>query len=153
MPRTGWSPRTVPYGADQTVYLVVDRFTSGSVYRETEIERTDLETIINDFLTGQFNDPIRVIAFNTLEHWSDDVSDDIAREIQTRCDMKGERVPEYLVDFVNSYVGPIRQLSLRLALPCVRRRCYVRRFDVASARTVDPHYAGLKDAAVKGAAL
>jgi len=115
MPRTGWSPRTVPYGADQTVYLVVDRFTSGSVYRETEIERTDLETIINDFLTGQFNDPIRVIAFNTLEHWSDDVSDDIAREIQTRCDMKGERVPEYLVDFVNSYVGPIRQLSLRLA--------------------------------------
>jgi hypothetical protein len=74
MPRADWSPRIVPYGADQTAYLVVDRFTSGSVYRETEIERTDLETIINDFMTGQFNDPLRVIAFNTLEHWSDDVS-------------------------------------------------------------------------------
>jgi hypothetical protein len=114
LPKTGWSLRTVPYGADQTVYLVVDRFTSGSVYRETEIERTDLETIITDFLTGQFNDPIRVVAFNTLEHWSDDVSADIAKEIQTRCDMQGERVPEYLADFVSSYVGPIRQLSLRL---------------------------------------
>jgi hypothetical protein len=114
MPRTGWSPSTVPYGADQTVYLVIDRFTTGSVYRETEIERTGLETIISDFLTGQFNDPIRVISFNTLEHWSDEVSADIASEIQTHCDMQGEPVPEYLADFVNSYVGPIRQLKLRL---------------------------------------
>jgi hypothetical protein len=74
----------VPYGADQTVYRVVDRFAGlGSVCRETEIERMDIETIIADFLTGQFNDPIRVIAFNTLEHWSDDVSDEIATEIQT----------------------------------------------------------------------
>ena len=55
MPRTGWSPNTVPYGADQTAYLVVDRFSSGSVYRETETERSDLETIISDFMTGQFN--------------------------------------------------------------------------------------------------
>ena len=114
MRRLGWSPRTVPYGADQTAYLVVDRFTSGSVYRETEIERADLETIINDFLTGQFNDPIRVVAFNTLEHWSEDVSPDIAREIQARCDMQGEQVPEHLADFVSSYMGPIRQLSLGL---------------------------------------
>jgi hypothetical protein len=48
MPRTGWSPNTVPYGADQTAYRVVDRFSGGSVYRETEIERADLETIISD---------------------------------------------------------------------------------------------------------
>jgi len=70
MSRKGWSPGTVPYGADQTVYLVVDRLSSGSVYRETEVERTDLETIIDDFLSGQFNDPVRVVAFNTLEHWA-----------------------------------------------------------------------------------
>jgi len=31
MSRTEWSPGTVPYGADQTVYVVVDRFGSGSV--------------------------------------------------------------------------------------------------------------------------
>jgi hypothetical protein len=49
MSRTGWSPGTVPYGADQTVYLVVDRFSSGSVYRETELERADPETVIDDF--------------------------------------------------------------------------------------------------------
>ncbi|SHH06608.1 hypothetical protein SAMN05444169_5549 [Bradyrhizobium erythrophlei] len=97
MPSSGWSPRMVPYGADQTVYLVVDRFRTGRVYRETEVERADVEAIINDFLTGQFNDPVRVIAFNTLEHWSDDVSEEIATEIQTRCDIAGDPVPEHRV--------------------------------------------------------
>jgi hypothetical protein len=114
MSRTGWSPNTVPYGADQTAYLVVDRFSSGSVYRETEIERSDLETIISDFLTGQFNDPVRVVAFNTLEHWADDVSEDVAQEVQSRCDIAGEPLPEHLRDFVDTYAGPTRQLALRL---------------------------------------
>jgi hypothetical protein len=116
VPSTGWTPRIVPYGADQTVYLVVDRFgRHGSVYRETEVERTDLETIITDLLSGQFNDPVRVVAFNTLEHWSEDVSKDIAIEIQTRCDIESVAVPEHVSDFVASHKGPIRQLSLRLA--------------------------------------
>jgi hypothetical protein len=115
MPGTGWTPRIVPYGADQTVYLVIDRFGGlGSVYRETEVERTDLETIVSDLISGQFNDPIRVVAFNTLEHWSEDVSEDIATEIQTRCDIEGVAVPEHIQDFVASYTGPTRQLALRL---------------------------------------
>jgi hypothetical protein len=110
-----WTPATVPYGADQTVYLVVDRFGAlGSVYRETEVERTDIETIIADLLSGQFSDPVRVIAFNTLEHWSDDVSDEIAIEIQARCDIEGTPVPDHLSDFVASHGGPARQLALRL---------------------------------------
>jgi hypothetical protein len=103
--------RHVPYGADQTAYLVVDR----SGRRETEIERTDLETIMADLMSGQFNDPVRVVAFNTLEHWSEDVSKQIADEIQTRCDIEGVAVPEHVSDFVASHTGPIRQLSLRVA--------------------------------------
>jgi hypothetical protein len=115
MPGTGWTPKIVPYGADQTVYLVIDRFGGlGTVYRETEVERADLETIITDLMSGQFNDPIRVVAFNTLEHWSDDVSEDIATEIQTRCDIEGVAVPEHIHDFVASYTGSTRQLALRL---------------------------------------
>ena len=113
MPSTGWTPRIVPYGADQTVYLVIDRFgVLGSVYRE--VERTELETIISDFLTGEFNDPVRVLAFNTLEHWSDDVSQEVAAETQTRCDIEGIAIPEHIRDFVASFTGPTRQLALRL---------------------------------------
>ncbi len=75
MPRTGWTPTIVPYGADQTVYLVVDSFGArGTVYREIEVEQTDLETTIVDLMSGQFNDPVRVVAFNTLERWSKDVT-------------------------------------------------------------------------------
>jgi hypothetical protein len=116
MPRTGWTPSLVPYGADQTVYLVIDGFGGGlsTVYRETEIERADLETIIADLMSGQFNDPIRVVAFNTLEHWSDDVSKEIATEIQTRCDIEGAPVPDHLSDFVASHTGRERRLALRL---------------------------------------
>ena len=100
MPSTGWTPSTVPYGADQTVYLVVDRFGRlGSFYREIEVERTDLETIITDLMSGQFNDPVRVVAFNTLEHWSEEISKDIALEIQTRCDIDGVAVPEQNTDY------------------------------------------------------
>jgi hypothetical protein len=113
MPSIGWTPRIVPYGADQTVYLVIDRFgVLGSVYRE--VERTELETIISDFLTGEFNDPVRVLAFNTLEHWSDDVSQEVAAEIQTRCDIEGVAIPEHMRDFVASFTGPTWQLALRL---------------------------------------
>jgi hypothetical protein len=115
MPSSSWSPRIVPYGADQIVCLVIDRFGGlGTVYRETEVERADLETIIADLMSGQFNDPLRVVAFNTLEHWSEDVTEYIAFEIQTRCDIEGVAVPEHIRDFVTSYTGPDRQLTLRL---------------------------------------
>ena len=115
MPSTGWSPGMVPYGADETVYLVVDSFSDGTVYREAEIEKADLETIVGDLLSGQYNSPVRIVAFNTLEHWSEDVSSEIAAEIQIRCDIEGAPVPEHLTDFVQSHTRPARQLALRLA--------------------------------------
>lgn len=104
MPGSCSSPSLVPYGADQTAYFVADRVSARDcAYRETEVERTDFEAIIADFLTGQFNDPIRVDAFNTLEHWSEDISEVVAAEIQTRCDIEGVSVPEHVRDFVDRH--------------------------------------------------
>lgn len=111
-----WTPGMVPYGADQTVYLVVDSFGRlGSVCRETQSERADLEAVISDLMTGQFSDPLRVVAFNTLEHWFKEVSAEVAQEIQTRCDIEGSDVPEHIRDFVESHMERTRQVSLRLA--------------------------------------
>jgi len=114
MPGTG-SSGMVPYGADETVYLVVDSLSNGTDCRETEIEKPDLETIVGDLFAGQYNNPIRIVAFNTLEHWTEDVSSDIAAEIQTRCDIDSVPLPEHLTDFVQSHVRPTRQLTFRLA--------------------------------------
>ena len=85
MPRTGWTPSIVPNGEDQNVYLVIDDFgRNGRVYREADVETTDLETVILDMLEGQYKSPVRVVAFNTAEKWSQDV----ARELRQRCDLQ-----------------------------------------------------------------
>ena len=113
MPETG---RTVPYGADQTLYLVIDR--SGRQVggcSETEVERADIETVIADLFSGQFSDPVRVIAFNTLEHWSRDVSRDIAAEVRSRCDIEGEAVPEHIHDFIFSHIDQDLHSALQRA--------------------------------------
>lgn len=102
-------PISVPYGADETIYVVVDR--SGrrdGADRETEVERPDIETIITELMAGRFNDPLRVVAFNTLEHWAKDISAEIAAEIRVRCDIEGEQIPEYIRDFAASFPEPPR---------------------------------------------
>ncbi|MES2600197.1 MAG: hypothetical protein V4602_05235 [Pseudomonadota bacterium] len=113
--RSGWTPSLVPDSGDVTVYIVEDDFGRiGRVYRETDVEKADLETTIQNLITGQYSDPIRVVSFDTAEHWSEDVSGDIAREIQRRHDIIGEPLPSHLQDFVDSYTGHARQFALRL---------------------------------------
>ncbi|WP_024576556.1 MULTISPECIES: hypothetical protein [unclassified Afipia] len=113
--RSPWTPSLVPDSGDVTVYIVEDDFGRiGRAYRETDVEKADLETTIQNLITGQFSDPIRVVSFNTAERWSADVSEDIAREIQRRLDIIGQPVPSHLQDFVDSYTSHARQFALRL---------------------------------------
>jgi hypothetical protein len=64
---------------DVTVHIVLDDFgAAGKVYRETDEADAGLEATINDLLAGRYNNPLRVIAFNTRERWSRDVSEDVA---------------------------------------------------------------------------
>jgi hypothetical protein len=115
--RSRWTPSIVPNGRDQTVYLVEDDFGEiGRCYRETDVNEADLETTITALISGQYNDPIRVVAFNASDRWSDDVSADIAREIERRFDLLYEDVPSHLQKFIDRHLGAERQLSLRLAV-------------------------------------
>jgi len=110
MQLSDWAASVVPFGADRTLYVVVDRVGgAGRGPGEAEFERTDFDGIIADLLSGRFNDPVRVIAFNTLEHWSEDVSAEVACEIQTRSDIDGEALPEHVQDFVRKHQGRTRQ--------------------------------------------
>jgi hypothetical protein len=73
------------YPDDVTVYLVVNDFGSlGRAFVETDIAEADRETVIRDFLSGQYSNALRVVAFNTAEGWSRDVSEDIAGEVLDR---------------------------------------------------------------------
>ncbi|WP_338821441.1 hypothetical protein [Bradyrhizobium septentrionale] len=61
-----------------------------------------------------FSNPIRIIGFNTAERWSEDVSEDIAHEMQRRCDLQQIEVPASLEAFVDRHTGGRQQLTLRL---------------------------------------
>ena len=70
---------------DITVYLVLNDYGKlGSAYVETDSAEADRESIIRNFLSGQYGNAVRVVAFNTAEGWSWDVSEDIAREVRPR---------------------------------------------------------------------
>ena len=70
--------------SDVTVHIVLDFGNSGRAYRETPEEAADFNAVVDDLMAGEFNHPIRVIAFNISEGWSRDVSDQVARELLKR---------------------------------------------------------------------
>src|SRR6476620_291603 len=111
-----WTPSIVPHGNDQTVYLVADDFgKNGRAWRESDCETADLETVIQDLLAVQYNSPIRLIAFNTAERWSEDVSGDVAHELRRRCDLQMRDVPFFLQDFTD-HEGRYRDVQLLLPM-------------------------------------
>ncbi len=120
MRKSNWTPSIVPNDDDQDVYLVVDDFgRNGRAWREADVEATDRETVILDLLEGQYKNPVRVVAFNTVEKWSQDVSADVAHELRRRCDMQLRDVPFFLQDFVDRYEGRYHDYQLPLPMRLV----------------------------------
>ena len=97
------SPSIVP-GNDRDVCLVLDDFGGiGRAGRETDVEDTDFETVMANLLEGQFSNPVRVVAFNTADGWSRDVSEVVALELRVRCANQGRELPESLRQFVERH--------------------------------------------------
>jgi hypothetical protein len=75
----------VPSQGGGDTYLVLDDLGRlGHVWRETAEEDANLETLISDLLGDQYRHPTRIVAFNTAEGWSRDVTGDIADELRQR---------------------------------------------------------------------
>ena len=120
MRRSNWTPSIVPSGDDHNVYLVMDDLGRlGRVWHEADDSAAELEAVILDLLAGQYKSPIRVVAFNTAEHWSQDVSADVAQELRRRCDLQQRDIPFFLQDFVDRYEGRYRDIQLPLPIRLV----------------------------------
>ena len=101
MRTSNWTSSIVPSDNDQTVFLIAEDFGRiGRAWREADYEAMDLETVIQHLLSGHYNKPIRVVAFNTDERWSEDVSEDVAHELRRRCDLQASDVPSSIQDSV-----------------------------------------------------
>jgi hypothetical protein len=95
------SPSIVPDSFDRDIYLVLDDFGDrlGWAWPETDVADTDRATVIRHLLEGQYSSPVRIVAFNTAEGWSRDVTDDIAAELAQACADRDEISPS-IVDFI-----------------------------------------------------
>jgi hypothetical protein len=97
-----WKPSLVPRGENHDVYLVVDDLgKQGRVWRETKVGATDFESVVTDMLEGQYSNPVRVICFNITEGWSRDVSEEIIRVLQRRCEYEGIELPASVTGFMD----------------------------------------------------
>lgn len=120
MRNVGWTPSIVPPTDDHTVYLVLDDLgRSGQVWLEADAEKTDLETVIGHLLSGEYKDPVRVVGFNTVGGWSQDVSADVAHELRQRCYLQLRDVPFFLQDFVDRHEGRYHDIQLPLPIRLV----------------------------------
>ena len=96
------SPSIVPHGADRDTYLVLEDFGRiGCCWHPTDADNADRETLIRDLVEGQYRQPVRIVAFNTAEGWSRDVTMDIADELRRRYIEFGE-VPDSILDFMEA---------------------------------------------------
>lgn len=88
----------------------------GRAWTEADYATTDLEIVIQDLLTGQYQNPIRVVTFNTAERWSEDVSEDVAHEHPRRCDLQMRDIPFFLQNFTDRYEGRYHDIQLPLPM-------------------------------------
>ena len=94
------SPSIIPDDADRDIYLVLDDFGKvGRAWRETDERAADRDALIRDLLDGQYRDPVRIVAFNTVEGWSRDLTEEIAVALHERCADAGA-VPQSLQQFL-----------------------------------------------------
>ena len=112
MPQSVASPPLAPVGFDFDVYIVLDDFGSlGRSYRETAEEEADRESLIRDLMGGQYNNPTRIVCFNTAQGTSRDATLEIVQEIQDRVSLKSEEISPGLRDFIEWELERSKRLS------------------------------------------
>ena len=84
--RTRTPPLAPKLTDDVTVHIVLNDFGEklGRAFLETDEAEADEWTIFSNIISGEYSNPVRVMAFNIAEGWSRDVTDDIAQAVIER---------------------------------------------------------------------
>ncbi|SRR5579871_2301576 len=94
------APAIVSHRVDQDIYLVLEDFGRyGRGWREADEAATDRKALIRDLLAGEYPHPLRIIAFNTAEGWSRDMTIEIADELRRRY-VEYDDVPTSVLQFL-----------------------------------------------------
>ncbi|MCK1569018.1 hypothetical protein IVB08_34740 [Bradyrhizobium sp. 173] len=112
------SPSIVPADRlDRDIYLVLEDFgaRAGCAWRETDEQDTDLETVLQGLLSGQYAYPVRIVCFNAIEGWSRDATSDVADAVAQRAVDRDDEVSTALQGFIDA--NATRRFDVQLALP------------------------------------
>jgi hypothetical protein len=91
---------------DVTVYIVLNDFGPlGRAYVETGEAEAEEATIIENILSGQHSHPIRVIAFNTVEGWARDVTEDVAQAALSKAQSERRSISIVVQEFLVRTLG------------------------------------------------
>jgi hypothetical protein len=69
-----------------TIHIVLNDFGEklGRAFLQTDEAEADEWTIFSNIISGEYSNPVRVVAFNIAEGWSRDVTEDIAQAVIER---------------------------------------------------------------------
>jgi hypothetical protein len=77
----------------------------GRAYVETGEAEADEATIVENILSGQYSHPVRVIAFNTVEGWARDVTEDIAQAVLAKAQREHRSISIVAQEFLVRTLG------------------------------------------------
>jgi hypothetical protein len=77
------------------------RAPSRQAWRETDEAGTERSTLVRNLLDGQYENPVRIVVFNTTEGWARDVTVEIADEVRRRF-VEYDDVPTSVLDFLDA---------------------------------------------------
>ncbi len=108
------TPSIVPNDRlDKDFLFSPGRLPGWPAFRETD-EGITYITLIDDLLTGQYEKVIRIVAFNPVEGWSRDASEDVANALEQHIVAEGREVSEAMRDFIEGQTG--RKIGQQLVL-------------------------------------
>jgi hypothetical protein len=95
----------VPRDTERTVYQVLDDIGEyGHVWREIGDAEANEQTVVEWIAEGECEHPVRVVAFNTDEGWSRDVTSEVAAKLLD-LSRQGRQLGVGARDFVERITG------------------------------------------------
>ena len=103
MPRRATLVPDAPAGG--TVHMLLDDFSRARAWREMDEEHTDERDIVSEIIDGEFNRPIKIVAFNLEENWVRYVTEDIARAVIETATAERQQLSRAAAEFVARATG------------------------------------------------
>jgi hypothetical protein len=101
-------------GTGHDFHVVEVRHGNASYFPETYKTRTGFAAVVEDILSAQVENVLRVYAFNAVEGWARDVSADISRAVANKAAHENLTVTESTRDFIEERAGFAMARGLQL---------------------------------------